>query len=113
MTSCLAETSSLQSQDGRQNRRAAWPPKDVLLKSQADTHLVWEGKCVLGLGGSEKIYLMIILQIIIIFTVIQNTYFIGIIHDNYSQYKHTDCMAVTASIYHNVYHERLPKTIVR
>jgi len=103
MTSCLAETSSLRSQGGRLNHKAAWPPKDVLLKSQADTHLVWEGKCVLGLGGSEKIYLMIILQIIIIFTVIQNTYLIGIIHDSYSQCKHTDHMAVIASIYHNIY----------
>ena len=54
---------------------------------------------MLGLGGSEKIHLMIILQIIIIFTVIQNTYLIGIIHDSYSQYKH-DHMAVIASIYH-------------
>ena len=55
---------------------------------------------MLGLGGNEKIHLTIILQIIIIFTVIQNTYLIGIIHDSYSQYKHTDHMAVTASIYH-------------
>ena len=44
-------------------------------------------------------------MIIIIFTVIQNTYLVGTIHDSYSQYKHTD--------QYITYHERLPKIIVR